>query len=110
MFRTSIDLATKDLLPPNDEELLDDRARRFLAPRLRWLFENGRLPSDLRELSSCIRDDGNDAAHRANIGQEEANDLLDFTAILFERIFTIPKRVEIARERRNERREAGENL
>lgn len=106
MFRTSIDLATKGLLPKEEVEGLDRHKRRNLAPRLTWLFDSGRLPADLRELSSCVREDGNDAAHDATLTKEDAQDLLDFTVTLLERIYTEQKKLEIALERRQQRRES----
>ena len=104
MFRTCIDLATRNLLPIEETSGLNQYTRRNLAPRLTWLFENGILPSNLSDLSSCVREDGNDAAHMASLGKEDAEDLLDFTVALLERIYTEPKKVEIALERRHERR------
>ena len=103
MFRTSVDLATKDLLQKNNCEP-DQHTRRSLARRIYWLFENGFLSNDLLELSSCIKEDGNDAAHTATLRKEDAEDLLDFTFALLERIYTIPMNVEIAEERRKNRR------
>ena len=105
MFRTSIDLATKDLLPGEDVDGLNRHTRRYLAPRLGWLFDSGYLPENLRELSSCVREDGNDAAHDATLTKEDAQDLLDFTMALLERIYTEPRKLEIALERRQQRRE-----
>ncbi|MEO9303158.1 DUF4145 domain-containing protein [Acinetobacter pittii] len=46
------------------------------------------MADDLEELSRCIKDDGNDAAHDGTIGETEANDLLDFTYELLERVYT----------------------
>ena len=106
MFRTSIDLATKNFLPEGDVDGLDRQARRNLAPRLRWLFQSGLLPVALRELSSCVKEDGDDAVHDATLEKDDAQDLLDFTVALLERIYTEPKRLEIALERRQQRREA----
>ena len=106
MFRTSIDLATKDLLPEEEVDGLDRHTRRNLAPRLRWLFESGLLPVALRELSSCVKEDGDDAVHDATLEKDDAQDLLDFTVALLERIYTEPKKLEIALERRQQRREA----
>jgi hypothetical protein len=63
MFRLCIDLVTSALLPEEDVQGLNARTRRNLGLRLPWLFDNGRLPEALRELSSCVREDGNDAAH-----------------------------------------------
>jgi hypothetical protein len=104
MFRLCIDLVTSALLPAEDVQGLNARTRRNLGLRLPWLFDNGRLPEALRELSSCVREDGNDAAHAGTLTKEDAEDLLDFTAVLLERIYTEPMRLKLAQERRERRR------
>jgi hypothetical protein len=108
MFRACVDLATRPLLPEEETPGLNHRTRRDLGLRLPWLFGNGRLPSDVREISTCIREDGNDGAHQGTLTKEDAEDLLDFTTALLERLFTEPRRLEIAQERRKERRERKE--
>jgi hypothetical protein len=70
------------MLPKEDVPGLNNKTRRDLGLRLPWLFERGILPSDLRDLSSCIREDGNDGAHQGTLTKEEAGDLLDFTNAL----------------------------
>lgn len=104
MFRMCVDLATRPLLPNEDLPGLNHRVRRDLGQRLPWLFDAGKLPNDLRELSTCIREDGNDGAHQGTLTKREAEDLLDFTTALLERLFTEPRRLEIAKERREKRR------
>ncbi|WP_020674490.1 DUF4145 domain-containing protein [Geopsychrobacter electrodiphilus] len=104
MFRLCIDLATKDMLPVEEVEGLNRSTRRNLGLRLPWLFDNGLLPEALRELSTCIKDNGNDGAHDGTLGEEDAADILDFTFVLLERIYTEQKRIELAKERRNARR------
>jgi hypothetical protein len=104
MFRMCVDLATRAMLPSEDIEGLNRKTRRDLGLRLPWLFENGKLPENLRDLSSCIREDGNDGAHQGTLNKEDAEDLLDFTVALLERLFTEPRRLEIAKERRERRR------
>ena len=105
MFRLTIDLVTRDMLPDEDVEGLNRRVRRNLGLRLPWLFDNGRLPEALREISSCVREDGNDGAHAGTLTRQDAEDLLDFSRILLERIFTEPERLRLAQERRRQRRE-----
>jgi hypothetical protein len=105
MFRVCVDLATRPMLPQDETLGLNKRTRRDLGLRLPWLFDNGKLPNDLRDLSSAIREDGNDGAHQGTLTREDAQDLLDFTTALLERIFTEPKRLELAAERRAKRRE-----
>jgi len=62
------------------------------------------LPISLKELAKCIREDANDGAHVGDLGKEEAEDLLDFTVAILERLYTEPKRLELAEARRKERR------
>ncbi|MET0107652.1 MAG: DUF4145 domain-containing protein [Candidatus Thiodiazotropha endolucinida] len=104
MFRLCIDMVTRKLLPEKDAEGLNKHIRRSLGLRLPWLFDNKRLPESLRDLSTCVREDGNDGAHAGTLGKEDAEDLLDFTSILLERIYTEPERIRLAAERRDERR------
>ncbi|ODB93200.1 hypothetical protein A3194_00405 [Candidatus Thiodiazotropha endoloripes] len=105
MFRLCLDLATKSLLP-EEAEGLNNRVKRNLGLRLPWLFDNQLLPEALRELSVCIKDDGNDGAHEGVLSKDDAADILDFTFILLERLYTEPKRLEIAGQRRAARRES----
>ena len=81
--------------------------RATLELRLPWLFANGLLPQALKELSSCIKEDGNDGAHAGTLKQPDAVDLLDFTLELLERIYTEPERLRLAQERRDSRRGKG---
>lgn len=104
MFRLCIDIVTRTLLPEEDTDGLNKRIRRNLGLRLPWLFDNRYLPETLRDLSACVREDGNDGAHAGNLKKEDAEDLLDFTVILLERIYTEPERLRIAQERRQQRR------
>lgn len=104
MFRLCIDLSTRSLLPTEDVEGLNAKTRRDLGLRLPWLFAQGRLPTELRDLSTCIREDGNDAAHAGALNRFDANDLLDFTTALLERLYTEPARLRLAQQRRDSRR------
>lgn len=106
MFRTCIDLATKGMLPPLEPsgEGPNAKIRRSLGLRMEWLFANGKLPPDLKDLAECIKEDGNDGAHEATLGENEALDIRDFTFHLLERLYTMPMRIELAAARRVERR------
>jgi len=105
MFRLCVDLATRPMLPPEGAEGGPNaKIRRDLGLRLPWLFANNKLPSDLRELSAAIREDGNDGAHQGTLTKEEAYDLLDFTTALLERVFTEPEKIKLAEKRREQRR------
>jgi len=100
MFRLCVDYATEDLLPdPGPELPVNDRKRRDLGPRLQWLFDNKLLQEELHNLALCIKDDGNDGAHRGSLTSADAEDLLDFTVQLLERRYTYPKRIELANAR-----------
>lgn len=104
MFRLCIDIVTKSLLPAGEVEGLNHRTRRDLGLRLPWLFAKGVLPEALRELSTCVKEDGNDGAHAGTLSKDDAVDLLDFTLLLLERIYTEPERLRLAQERRQKRR------
>ncbi len=104
MFRTCIDLATRPLLPTEETQGLNSKTRRDLGLRLPWLFQAGLLPTGLQELSDCVREDGNDGAHQGTLVEEDAEDLLDFTTAILERLYTEPQRIELAKARREERR------
>jgi hypothetical protein len=103
MFRLCVDLTTQPMLPKDDVQGLNQNTRRNLGLRLPWLFANGKLPTDLHELSTAIKDDGNDGAHRGTLTKLEAEDLLDFTRALLERIYTEPKKIESAKQRQQQR-------
>jgi Domain of unknown function (DUF4145) len=106
MFRLCLDMTTKELLPketePDDKNL--KHARKFLYARLEWLFDNNKLPHNLRDLAECVREDGNDGAHDGTLSEKDAEDVCDFTIVILETVFTGPKRLELAKERRNARR------
>jgi hypothetical protein len=108
MFRLCVDLATKPLLPEGEADGLNSKIRRDLGLRLPWLFKAGLLPNGLNDLSSCIREDGNDGAHTGLLTKDDAEDLLDFTSALLHRLFTEPERLRLADQRRKDRRAARE--
>lgn len=105
MFRLCVDLATRSMLPEGDVEGLNSKIKRNLGLRLPWLFDKHILPDALRELSACIKDDGNDGAHEGSLSKDDLEDLIDFTYELLERIYTEPERLRLAKERREKRRE-----
>ncbi|MBL0919372.1 MAG: DUF4145 domain-containing protein [Hydrogenophaga sp.] len=104
MFRLALDLATEPLLPAEGDSDPPQKVRRDLGLRLRWLFDKGRLPADLRALSDCVREDGNDGAHRGNVTAEDAADIQDFCFELLDRLFSEPARLVAAEARRVARR------
>ena len=106
MFRLAVDIATRDLLP-SDDAAPDAQTRRFLARRLKWLFENGKLPERLKDLASVVKDDGNDGAHSGTVDAETAEDLVEFTERLLTQMYTEPARIDIAKKRSAERKKRG---
>lgn len=109
MFRLCVDKATRSMLPHDDGNGLNAKIRRNLGLRLPWLLDNDILPESLRELSTCIKDDGNDGAHDGSLHKEDAEDLLDFTVTLLERLYTDPEKLRLASERRLARRQRSSN-
>lgn len=110
MFRLCLDITTKELLQEwieanQDSPTPPDSSQKGkLYNRIEFLIERGVIPSDLKEYAHHIRLDGNDAAHDGSTQKEEAEDLLDFSELFLERIYTIRKQLEIAQARRLERR------
>lgn len=104
LFRLCLDYATKELLPAMDAEITPNTTqRRELGLRLQWLFDHKFLPDDLHELAKCVKEDGNDGAHRGTLSEADAEDLLDFTVHLLERCYSLPGRVADANARRASR-------
>jgi len=104
MFRLCIDLATKKILPEENVDGLNSTIRRSLGLRLKWLFDNNKLPVALKDLSLCVKDDGNVGAHEGTLKEEDAEDLIDFTYALLDRIYTEPEKLRLAKERQKQRR------
>lgn len=106
MFRLALDLATAPLLPDISEAEPGWKIRHDLGLRLQWMFDNGKPPVDLKDLSDCVREDGNDGAHRGNVEAADAEDLRDFSFELLDRIYSEPGRLLAAKARRDARRSA----
>ncbi len=109
MFRKTLDVATRSITPTPESETeprpSNWKAYKDLRLRLDWLFQKGLLSPALKELSSCIHEDGNDAAHDpAGISEPEAQDLGDFCERVLECLYTVPGQIEENRSRRDERR------
>lgn len=79
-----------------------------LSARIDWLIEVGRPARALDELSECVREEGNDGAHAGTLTKDDAEDLADFTFALLERLYTEPRKLELARKRRERRRTRAE--
>ncbi|MBV6567613.1 DUF4145 domain-containing protein [Acinetobacter baumannii] len=106
MFRLCLDIVTKKILELNESLKPTRDNKKSIHTRLSWIFEHNILHKNLEELSRCIKDDGNDGAHDGNIGQYEADDLFDFTYEFLEHVYTQPARVQLAKERRQQRRQS----
>ena len=109
MFRKVLDVGTRTITPSPESEVEKRppnwKVYKDLRPRLDWLFDNDLLPASLRELSSCIHEDGNDAAHdTGGITKAEAEDLGDFTESVLETLYTLPGQIAENRKRRDARR------
>ena len=101
MFRLCIDLTTKDLISREDgDNSINQDVRKNLSKRLKWLLDNNKIPKKLESLSETIRLDGNDGAHDGTLQQDDAYDLMEFTSILLEGIYTLPENIKIAEQRR----------
>lgn len=112
MFRQCLDLATKPLLPSQEDKNVsqpNEKQRRDLGLRIAWLLDNKYLSESFRELAKCVREDGNDGAHSGTLSDEEAVDLLEFTTALLDRLISEKARIKKAEERRVSRR-ANANL
>jgi hypothetical protein len=48
--------------------------------------------------------DGNDGAHVGSLKKTDAEELLDFTVALLERMYTEPEKLRLAKDRRDSRR------
>ncbi|WP_448665131.1 DUF4145 domain-containing protein [Sphingomonas sp. CJ20] len=110
MFRLALDLATKSLLPdtPSAAGGPNNAERKRLYDRLEYLFSASLIAPELRDLADCVREDGNDGAHDGTLNKEDAEDLIDFTEQLLERVYTEPARLRLAKARREGRRSGGE--
>ena len=103
MFRTTVDLVTKKMLEDLQGKNPPKNAKDNLAQRIKLLYDEGLLTHSLKELSTSIRLDGNDAAHEANLEKDDVEAMNDFTTLLLEEIYTNPKKIELAAKRRKER-------
>lgn len=76
MYRLCVDLVTRPLLAACADSA-KPKPHDTLGRRLTWMFENKVLPVELRELATCIREDGNDGVHQGTLTKADADDLLD---------------------------------
>lgn len=110
MFRLCLDITTKELLDNwiNNNQTADPQPnsaqKSKLFNRIEFLIEKNVIPPDLKDFAHHIRLDGNDAAHDGSTEKDEAEDLLDFSELFLERIYTNQKQLELAQARRLARR------
>ena len=104
MFRTTVDLVTKQLLQNLKEKTPPKNVENNLAQRIKFLCDEKQISDKLKNLSNSIRLDGNDAAHQANLMSDDVEDMNDFTTLLLSEIYTTPKEIELAEDRRKKRR------
>ncbi|MAQ71122.1 MAG: hypothetical protein CL565_02905 [Alphaproteobacteria bacterium] len=105
MFRTCLDLASKDII--NHKKFVKEPTKKqkdFLSGRLEFLFENGALADKLKLYMECVRKAGNIGIHEGVLDMDDANDLLDFTTIFLEEMYSEPAKIAQAIERTNARR------
>jgi hypothetical protein len=106
MFRLCVDLATQSIVPADTGQVPSQKVIRSLGLRMDWIFNHGLMPHSLKELSTCVKEDGNDGAHKGTLVRADADDLLDFTRELLEQLYSNPAKLERAKERRAARRSA----
>ncbi len=104
MFRLCVDLTTKDMISKETEEDIPQDVINKLAPRIDWLFAKDKIPSDLKDIASIIRQDGNDGVHDGTLERIDAINMLEFTTELLEDIYTRKAKKENANKRTKERR------
>lgn len=95
------------MLPDTEDNSVpqpNSNQRKRLFDRLDFLFANRFLPDDLKDLADAIREHGNDGAHEGVCTDLDAEDLLDFTQNVLERVFTVPQRARQAKSRAIARR------
>lgn len=103
MYRLCLDILTTEIVETNQLEL-PYKTNRSLGLRLKYLLDNSYLPEALRDLSECIKEDGNDGAHQGNLTKDDAWSVYDFCYLLLERFYTEPAKISIAKQRIQSRR------
>lgn len=79
--------------------------KRTLASQLKDMKDNGIIDVRLFDWAEALRVSGNEAAHSAdvNIGQEDAQDLVDFTHALLEYVYTYRDKYNTFMERKGKK-------
>ena len=96
MFRKTLETALKQKFPDNEE-----KASKSLNQRIREAAKQQKLTPDLTAWAHEIRIGGNDAVHEEKpFSEQEAQELRGFTELVLLYLFTLPKMLERARNRR----------
>lgn len=101
MLRLCLETIIKDLLKTNQEP------EKKLSDGIKILSEKNLISKRIQDFANEIRFDGNYAAHEGKMDQENLQDLFDFTIALLEDVYTQPKKLELSRERRAQRKKQG---
>lgn len=101
MLRLCLETVIKDLLKTNEEQ------ERKLFDGIKTLSEKNIISKKIYNFAEEIRSDGNYAAHKGEMSLENLEDLFDFTIALLEDVYTQPKKLELSRERRAQRKKQG---
>lgn len=81
MYRKALDIGLKRIDPKLDGTL---------AARIRKLSAAGKIPTDVAEWSSCVREIGNDAAHEETpVTRKELEDLKNFSDAVLRYLFSL---------------------
>ena len=109
MLRLCLDLASKELLtkvPATAPVQPNNHQTNNLSARLDFLIDNGYLPHALHDLVHCIRDDGNVAAHQGAVTDDEAQEMMDLTLQVLNRVYTEPGNLAAVKARQLARKSA----
>lgn len=86
MYRSALDIATKEMVP--------EAASKLMAARLKWMLDNGRLTQDLFDWASHVRIGGNEALHDPDdFGEGDAKPLRYFTEMFLRYVYELPGEV-----------------
>ncbi len=101
MFRKALEVGLKDRF---------SLTKRNLADRIQEAATKGLLTKDMADWATQIRLGGNDAVHKGDYTQEEAEDLKVFTELLLRYLFELPGNLKEAREKADERKKEKNNV
>jgi len=86
MYRSALDIATKEMVP--------DAPKMLMAARLAWMAKNGKLTQDLRDWADHVRVGGNEAIHDSDeFEAADATPLRYFTEMFLRYVYELPGEV-----------------